>query len=437
VKQYKPLPAFVILASVSFALPAFSSTPVLTDVQPRYINTGLTTTVHAYGSTFVTGSQIFWGNVALTTTLVSATELKATYTPTDAALSTVALHVHNPAPGAADSAFQTVTMLAPISVSMTQPTVSLRLFDQFYFPATVSNAMDPTLTWSVNGIAGGNSTVGTVTAQGVYTVPAALPSPNVVQVKAQSVTDPRASATSTVTLLNPVPYVSDVQPRNINNGLTTTIHAYGARFYAGAQIYWGSVALATTFVSSTELRASYAPADPAGATVSVHVRNPDPGAVDSTQTIPVTVLAPIAVSVTPLSVSLRIFDVQYFPATIANAADPTLTWSVNDIAGGNSTVGTVTSQGVYTVPATLPSPNVVQVQATSAQDPRASSTATVTLQNPVPYFSDVQPRGVNTGLNTTLHVYGARFAMGAQVYWGSNRYTTPIPAQSMPDSCRR
>lgn len=423
-KQYKPLPAFVILFTVLFALPAFSSPiPVLTDVQPRYINTGLTTTIHAYGSSFVAGAQIFWGNVALTTTLVSSTELRATYTPADAALSTVALHVHNPAPGATDSAFQTVTMLAPISVTMSQPTASLRLFDTFYFPATVANAMDPTLTWSVNGVAGGNNTAGTVTSQGVYTVPAALPSPNVVQVKAQSVTDPRASATATVTLLNPVPYLSDVQPRNINTGLTTTIHAYGARFTAGAQIYWGAIALPTTFVSSTELRASYAPADTAGATVNVHVRNPDPGAVDSGQTIPVGILAPITVNVTPPSVSLRIFDVQYFPATIANATDPTLTWSVNGIAGGNSTVGTVTSQGVYTVPAALPAPNVVQVQAASAQDPRASSTATVTLQNPAPYFSDVQPRGVNTGLNTTLHVYGARFAAGAQVYWGS----IPLP----------
>jgi hypothetical protein len=432
VKQYKPLPAFVVLAVKLFiALPAFAAvtispsnpTPVLTDVQPRYINTGLTTTIHAYGSSFVAGSQIFWGTVALTTTLVSPTELQATYTPADAALSTVALHVHNPAPGASDSAFQTITVLGPISVSINPTTVSLRLFDSFYIPTTVSNAMDPSLTWSVNGITGGNSTVGTITSQGVYTVPAAIPSPNVVQVKAQSVADPRASSTATVTLLNPVPFVSDVQPRNVNTGLSTTIHAYGARFIAGAQIYWGSLPLATTFVSSTELRAAYTPAEAAGATVLIHVRNPDPGAVDSVQTPAVTIVPPITVNVTPSSVSLRLFDAMYFPATIANALDPTLTWSVNGIAGGNSTVGTVTSQGAYTVPAPLPTPNVVQVQATSAQDPRASSAIAVTLQNPVPFFSDVQPRGVNTGLNTTLHVYGARFVPGAQVYWGA----TPLP----------
>jgi hypothetical protein len=420
--------ASVTVTAVSVADPTKSDSatvtllnpvPVLTGVQPQYINTGLATTINVSGSNFVSGAQIFWGSTALTTTFISSTQLQASYTPADPPMSTVLVHIHNPAPGAADSGMQAVGILPPISVSISPTTANVRLFDGIYLAPTVTNAMDPTLTWSVNGVTGGNSTLGTISSQGVYLAPTALPSPNVVQVKAQSVTDPRASSTATITVQNPAPYVSDVQPRTINTGLLTTIHAYGARFAPGAQIYWGSLALPTTFVSSTELRASYSPTEAAGAIVSVHVRNPDPGAVDSAQTVAVTVVPPVSVSITPSSVSLRIFDAIYFPATVTNATDPTLTWSVNGIAGGNSTVGTVTSQGVYTVPAALPTPNVVQVQATSVQDPRGSSTATVTLQNPAPYFTDVQPRGVNTGLNTTLHVYGSRFAPGAQVYWGS------------------
>ncbi len=37
----------------------------------------------------------------------------------------------------------------------------------------------------------------------------------------------------------------------------------------------------------------------------------------------------------------------------------TITWSVNDIAGGNTTIGTVSSTGLYTAPQTVPMANVV------------------------------------------------------------------------------
>ncbi len=46
------------------------------------------------------------------------------------------------------------------------------------------------------------------------------------------------------------------------------------------------------------------------------------------------------------------------PHAVAN-----LEWAVNAIRGGNATVGTVTSSGVYTAPASAPSPNVVAVSA--------------------------------------------------------------------------
>jgi hypothetical protein len=43
----------------------------------------------------------------------------------------------------------------------------------------------------------------------------------------------------------------------------------------------------------------------------------------------------------------------------------TVTWSVNDITGGNATVGTVSATGLYTAPAVPPANNVVTVKATS------------------------------------------------------------------------
>jgi Lactonase, 7-bladed beta-propeller len=45
--------------------------------------------------------------------------------------------------------------------------------------------------------------------------------------------------------------------------------------------------------------------------------------------------------------------------------DPNVTWSVNRVPGGNATVGTITSTGVYTAPVTVPIDPVVYVSAVS------------------------------------------------------------------------
>ena len=39
------------------------------------------------------------------------------------------------------------------------------------FTATVTNTPNTAVTWDVNGVAGGNSTVGTISAAGVYSAP--------------------------------------------------------------------------------------------------------------------------------------------------------------------------------------------------------------------------------------------------------------------------
>src|ERR1700720_4382155 len=73
------------------------------------------------------------------------------------------------------------------------------------------------------------------------------------------------------------------------------------------------------------------------------------------------------VAVSPSGPSVRPNGTQAFTATVAKETNPTVTWTVNDIADGNSTVGTITSTGpltaTYTAPASLPSPNTVTIAA--------------------------------------------------------------------------
>jgi hypothetical protein len=56
-----------------------------------------------------------------------------------------------------------------------------------------------------------------------------------------------------------------------------------------------------------------------------------------------------------------------------------VTWKVNGITGGNSTVGTISSLGTYRAPSTVPAGGIVQVSAVSVADPAKSASATITV----------------------------------------------------------
>jgi len=85
------------------------------------------------------------------------------------------------------------------------------------------------------------------------------------------------------------------------------------------------------------------------------------------------------VSVDPATASVIITQTQQFKATVSNATDTTVTWSVNGVAGGDANVGTITSDGVYTAPAKVPSPAQFKVTATSKADNTKSSDSSLTV----------------------------------------------------------
>ena len=78
---------------------------------------------------------------------------------------------------------------------------------------------------------------------------------------------------------------------------------------------------------------------------------------------------PVAVTVAPNSASVQAgIGTQSLVATVTNATDTTVTWHVNGVSGGSATVGTVSAAGLYTAPASVPSPATVTVTASSAAD---------------------------------------------------------------------
>jgi len=85
--------------------------------------------------------------------------------------------------------------------------------------------------------------------------------------------------------------------------------------------------------------------------------------------------------------------------------------------------GTIDASGSYAAPSVVPASNVVTIEATSAADPTAPCTATLTLLNPVPVLSSIAPTSVSSG-NFSLTVNGSGFVSGAKVLFAGSALAT-------------
>jgi hypothetical protein len=163
---------------------------------------------------------------------------------------------------------------AQITISISPLSANIRAGASQTFAARLNNATNQNIAWAVNGVGGGAATTGTINSTGVYTAPAQLPNPNTVTVSVTSVEDSGVSASSAITLWNPTPSISSVSPSTFTAG-SFTLAVNGSHFVNGAQVSFGGSALATTFVSSTQLTATGSEAS--AGTFGVSVSNPNPG----------------------------------------------------------------------------------------------------------------------------------------------------------------
>jgi serine protease len=96
--------------------------------------------------------------------------------------------------------------------------------------------------------------------------------------------------------------------------------------------------------------------------------------------IPPPALTP-KVAITPSTLTLIVGQSQTFGATVenANATNNSVTWYVDGVAGGNATLGTISSAGVYVAPSTIAASTVVIVSAEWVDDPSVAGSAQVTI----------------------------------------------------------
>jgi len=115
----------------------------------------------------------------------------------------------------------------------------------------------------------------------------------------------------------------------------------------------------------------------------------------SPESPPPTTITSVTVSCSPTQI--QVSQASQCSATVQGTSNfsSAVTWSIQG-------AGTINSSGLYTAPASAPSPPQIVVRATSAQDPSKSGTASVTItQLPPPITVSVSPTTATVPVNST------------------------------------
>jgi uncharacterized protein (DUF1800 family) len=123
---------------------------------------------------------------------------------------------------------------------------------------------------------------------------------------------------------------------------------------------------------------------------------------------------PITVTVTGAS-QVRLGNSTQMTATVLNTTNTAVSWQVNGVTGGSASAGTISTTGLYTPPAAIPSAGTVTIGAVSQANTKISGIQIETLLNPFPTVSSVTATQTNPGTEYTLDVMGSGFVKGAVI----------------------
>ena len=316
-----------------------------------------------------------------------------------------------------------------IIVTVTPASGSVVLGNTQTFTATVTNTTDTAVSWSVNGTTGGNTANGTITADGVYTAPADLPSPAAVQVAATSHADPTKSGAAAVTITSDIAITLIPGAASVELGATQNFRAtITSSGRPDSSVRWS--------VSGAACPSGCGTVDPSGNYTAPQIL-PSPASATLTAQ---SVADPSKQASTTLSItsnlSLQLAAPQNVPvgstativATLTSVpgSNPStaLSWSLSGpgcsgTACGVLTVVTTQSLGgnvtadsaTYTAPSAAPNPNTVTVTVTPQADPSKKAQAQLAIQP-----------GVNVSLSpaTATRAANHRVTLTAQVNGTAN-----------------
>ena len=180
------------------------------------------------------------------------------------------------------SASTQITVINHVLVTVQPTTVTLAPLAVQSFQASVLGTINQSVVWQVQGTACSTpTTCGTVDASGNYTAPAAVPSPNAIQVVGISSDDPTQSGAANVSISTGVNILT-LHPSSVYAGAAQgfTLRVDGSGFVPsspgpGSTMLIGGTARTTTCSTTLQCTAPVTAADVAIAgNVSVQIQNP-------------------------------------------------------------------------------------------------------------------------------------------------------------------
>jgi hypothetical protein len=316
-----------------------------------------------------------------------------------------------------------------VTITVTPTTGSVLLGNSQTLAATVTNTTDTNVTWSVNNIPGGSPSTGTITAAGVYTAPADLPSPVVAQITATSQADATKSATAQLTITSDIGISVAPPNASVELGAIQAFHAaITSAGHADTSVRWnlsgaacpvacGSVDLSGNYTAPGILPSTAAAtitaqsvADPSKlATAPINITSNFTLQVTAPQSVPAGGTATIVATMTPVPGSnpSAVLSWSLSGPGCSSTACGTLTVVTTQGSGGSVTADTAT----YTAPSTAPNPASVTVTVTPQADPTKKAQATMAIQ-----------AGVSVSLTPATDTLAAnhRVTLSAQVFGTTN-----------------
>jgi hypothetical protein len=285
-----------------------------------------------------------------------------------------------------------------VTVVVAPQNASVLLAQTVQFTATVTGANSSAVNWSVNGMAGGNSAVGTISASGLYTAPLNLPPTPAVTITASAQSAPQVSDSATVQIqsgivVNIAPNSANVAPgasANFTATVSGTAPANSGVSWSVNKVAGGNTTLGLLSATGTNSATYTAPVIPPSAAVSVtatSTADPSKSAAAS-----VSILCAAANSISPASASIAAGVTQTFTASLCIAPGTPMSWDVNGAPGGSAATGLIVTSSAhtaaYTAPSSGPSPNPVTIHAVAGTQ---NAFATVTVVSATAIAVSVSP----------------------------------------------
>ena len=176
---------------------------------------------------------------------------------------------------------------------------------------------------------------------------------------------------------SPVPPSITTQPQNqtvtVGTKATFSVVATGS---APLSYQWSKNGTAIGGATSSSYTTPAAVSGDNGSTFSVQVSNAAGSQTSNAATLTVSSSGSVTVTLSPRRVGLTTSEPQTFTATVTGDPNTAVTWSVDNVAGGSSAVGTISTAGVYTPPSIA---GTHTVTATSVADTSSFASATVAV----------------------------------------------------------